>query len=229
MPSSPAESEGSSSSEGSSPSDGARTVISADQSTSNQPNGSTSPRASIELCIHVKLFSKISLSDFAPSSAGSVSGARGLWDSESEFASQAGYDDGFEWRQLDAGGRENRYHPSLPGFNGSRRLDSVASYSVDQMDEDDQEGTEYAFSLPAGGDPPASFTSGRGSLQKRRAQSQSGYLPLPAQPLVTHHDTFCIVCGMKPIRGVRYICVMCSNIPSFVSGIVPKKGSLDVG
>lgn len=210
---SPTVSEGSSGS-----SDGNGTAVPSSTATS-------SPRATIEMHIQVKIFSRITLSDFAPSSAGSVSagGNNRAWDSESESeAGESGVeyyeygDDGDEWSQSNGSYPRHQHQHQQPSsssstssqyrppLNGKQRLASLHSYTEEQEEDEDDQGTEYAFSGASVND------------NRRMFHGRSVPFDVTSPPTV-HLGATCIVCGVKPIQGVRYICVMCHGVPSFVS------------
>lgn len=206
-------------------------------------NGTTSTipqaRASIEMHVNVKVYSRISLSDFAPSSAGSVSGASS-YDGDSSRGDAESWHygkmrDGEEpplvyrtgagsswsllsgapassWSHHEADAPNGRYEasPSQSITSSSRYQDIGRGHSTgeDNDEDDDDQGTEYAF-------------SGEGSLAARHTSHRPGSivrrLTLSAPNLVVHKGSTCVVCGVSPIAGIRYICVMCDGVPSIVS------------
>lgn len=110
-----------------------------------------------------------------------------------------------------------------PPLNGRQRLAPHSSTS-DESDDDDQ-GTEYAFSSPDSRSSqlcqetrPILGQSAAGDAQRYReiqaVAAQLGASCASRGPPV-HHGIICTVCRMSPISGTRYMCVMCPNGPSF--------------
>ncbi|CAO1638461.1 unnamed protein product [Sympodiomycopsis kandeliae] len=208
---------------------------SSSSSTNSEGSASSIVRTPIEIHIQIRLFSRITLSDFAPSSAGSSyddHGSSAAWDTDGEeeeegdwYGSQryetaddidAGSHRAWSEDVVSVGSSQSRDRDSStsrsssayrPPLNGKDRLASLHSYTDDDEEEEDQ-GTEYAFSAGTDGLGRSQHKNSRGRIDGRSFVMANATANI-------HHGVVCIVCKTYPIKGTRYMCVMCDGLPNF--------------
>ncbi|PWN25775.1 hypothetical protein BDZ90DRAFT_261979 [Jaminaea rosea] len=198
---------------------------SACSSSSSSSSVASSTGPPIELQLRIRLCTRISLSDSSgPSESGkstsSASSTSSSWwnvnnEEDSAFndlnqassqASDAG-EGGQTWEHVRRGGaRGDGRSPSktssssaasssrLPPLNGRQRMAEYTGRHDDESDEE-EEGTEYAYSLEG--------SSIAASLLPSNSSS------------ATHLGIRCIVCDAMPIQGPRYLCLVCPHGISF--------------
>lgn len=194
--------------------------------TSSSFSSSSSP-APVELQVRIRFCTRISLSDSSgpsevgkrasssSSASGSSAASSSSWwqtDEDEEEASSSqngssrsnGHSSGETWEYVRRAGDQTRTTSKssatssrLPPLNGRQRMAAYPRRDAENdADSDDEEGTEYAYSVESS--VPASL-----------ARCNSG------STTAVHRGIRCVACDTTPIRGPRYLCLVCPDGVSF--------------